>query len=80
LSDPEPLITFDEFGDNSLLITIRFFLEELDMRLSTASEVRVMINERFNELGIVVAFPQRDVHLDTSGPLEVTMVERGASI
>ncbi len=79
LLDPEPLITFDEFGDNSLLITIRFFLEELDKRLSTASEVRVIINERFNELGIVVAFPQRDVHLDTSGPLEVTMVEKGAS-
>ena len=78
LSDPEPLITFDEFGDNSLLITIRFFLEELDKRLSTASEVRVMINERFNELGIVVAFPQRDVHLDTSEPLEVTMVDKGA--
>jgi potassium efflux system protein len=28
------------------------------------------------EAGIVIAFPQRDVHLDTAGPLEVRMVDR----
>ena len=78
LSSPEPIITFDEFGDNSLLITLRFFMDELDKRLIAASELRLAINERFNELGIVVAFPQRDVHFDTSGPLEIRMVEQGA--
>ena len=25
----------------------------------------------FNDAGIVVAFPQRDIHLDTSKPLDV---------
>jgi len=29
------------------------------------------INEKFGEAGIVIAFPQRDVHLDTSKPLEI---------
>jgi potassium efflux system protein len=32
------------------------------------------INRRLNEKGIVVAFPQRDVHLDTSQPLEIRMM------
>ena len=76
LSTPAPLITFEEFGDNSLLIRARFFVEQLDQRLQVASEVRLEINRRFNEEGIVVAFPQRDIHLDTNGPLEVRMVQQ----
>ena len=74
LDDPQPLITFDEFGDNSLVITVRFYLGDLDNRLSTASEVRLAINEYFNEKSIVVAFPQRDVHLDASEPVPVRVV------
>ena len=75
LKDPEPIITFDDFGDNSLLITLRFYLDGLDHRLVTTSELRMAINDRFNELGIVVAFPQRDVHLDASEPIPVRMVD-----
>lgn len=76
LADPAPVITFDEFGDNSLQITLRFFIDDLDQRVLVASAVRMEINQRFEEAGIVVAFPQRDVHLDTSSPLDVRMVER----
>ena len=75
LKDPESIITFDEFGDNSLLITLRYYLDGLDKRLVTTSELRMAINDRFNELGIVVAFPQRDVHLDASEPIPVRMVD-----
>tara|TARA_R110002110_G_scaffold415561_2_gene650965 strand:- start:197057 stop:200419 length:3363 start_codon:yes stop_codon:yes gene_type:complete len=73
LREPPPQVTFDAFGDNSLLITVRFFLEELDKRLLISSELRLEINRRFAAEGISVAFPQRDVHLDTSRPLEVTL-------
>lgn len=78
LVDPESMITFDEFGDNSLLISLRFFLDQLEQRLTVASELRLEINRRFNEEGIVVAFPQRDIHLDTSDPLEIRMLASGA--
>jgi small-conductance mechanosensitive channel len=37
--------------------------------------VRFRITELFAENGIVVAFPQRDVHLDTSSPLELRMLK-----
>jgi small-conductance mechanosensitive channel len=54
-------------------------MEQLDKRLQVASEVRLEINRRFNAEGIVVSFPQRDIHLDTRAPLEVTVVERASS-
>jgi potassium efflux system protein len=75
LADPESMITFDEFGDNSLLISLRYFIEQIDQRLTVDSELRLQINRRFNEAGIVVAFPQRDIHIDSTAPLEIRMVE-----
>lgn len=71
LADPEPLITFDEFGNSSLNITARFFINEPNMRRETISDVNLAINEKLKDAGIVIAFPQRDVHLDTSAPLDV---------
>jgi potassium efflux system protein len=75
LADPEPLVTFDEFGDNSLNISLRYFLEELEQRLPTSSAIRLDISRRFKEAGISVAFPQRDVHLDASAPLDIRLVD-----
>ncbi|MBW2603743.1 MAG: hypothetical protein JRE28_05430 [Deltaproteobacteria bacterium] len=38
------------------------------------------IDELFREAGIVIAFPQRDVHLDTQKPLEFRIVkDKGVS-
>ena len=45
----------------------------MDNYLASASELRTGINEKLQEAGIVIAFPQRDVHLDTSSPLEIHM-------
>jgi potassium efflux system protein len=73
LEDPAPFITFDDFGDNALKLVLRCYLAGVDRRLTISSELRCALNDRFNEAGIVVAFPQRDVHLDTSAPLEVTI-------
>ena len=75
VNDPEPIVTFEEFGDNSLLIRVRYFLDQMDTRLVTSSELMLDINRRLNKAGIVVAFPQRDVHLDTSEPLEIRMMK-----
>ena len=76
LDDPAPFVTFDEFGDNSLVIILRCYLEELDKRLSTASAIRLEINRNLIEAGISVAFPQRDVHLDSSSPLDIRLVDQ----
>jgi small-conductance mechanosensitive channel len=38
------------------------------------SNIRHKITDLLNEAGIVIAFPQRDVHLDSARPIEVKVV------
>lgn len=71
IDDPNPSVTFESFGDNSLLLTLRCFTDVLDYRLQTISTLHEEINRRFNEAGIVIAFPQRDLHIDASQPLDI---------
>ncbi len=73
LADPAPFITFDSFGDNSLAITVRCYLDSTDYRVHVASELHLVINRKLNDAGIVISFPQRDVHLDTSSPLDIRL-------
>ena len=63
LNEPGPIITFEEFGDSTLNIVVRFYLASLDNRLGTISELHNQIHERFNTEGIEIAFPQVDVHM-----------------
>jgi potassium efflux system protein len=73
LKDPTPLIVFENFGQNSLELSARCFLDSPDQRLSVMTELRTTINRAFAEAGITIAFPQRDVHLDTGGPIRVAI-------
>lgn len=63
LNEPAPIITFEEFGDSTLNIVVRFYLASLDNRLGTISELHNQIHERFNTEGIEIAFPQVDIHM-----------------
>jgi len=71
LEEPFPMVTFETFGDNALTVILRCFVESLEHRLPVRSELHTAINSKFSEAGIVIAFPQRDVHLDTSQPLDI---------
>ena len=75
LPDPEPLVTFEQFGDNALVLGLRCFVPDLDNRLQVQTELFRAINRKFNEARIVIAFPQRDLHLDTASPLEVRILQ-----
>ena len=77
LSNPEPVILFEDFGDNALIFTAFFWVEIssfMDFRI-IASDLRYMIDKRFREAGITIAFPQRDVHLDHPRPIQVRILE-----
>jgi small-conductance mechanosensitive channel len=66
LDDPEPRIIFDDFGDSALVFEAFFFTllrPGSNLRL-LRSDVRFRIDELFRDNGIVIAFPQRDVHVD----------------
>jgi len=64
-------VTFDSFDENALKIVLRCFIGSMDFWRLTTSELHQEINRKFAEAGIVIAFPQRDVHLNTSTPLDV---------
>ncbi len=81
LKFPEPIILFSEFGDNALIFEVHFWIRMriLMDRKIVESEIRYRIDELFREAGITIAFPQRDVHLDTLKPLNVQMVSPSAN-
>lgn len=70
------MVFFNEFGDNSLNFEVQFWcnMPRPSAKRKIESQMRHDINAAFNEAGIVIAFPQRDVHIDSSSPLEVKVV------
>jgi small-conductance mechanosensitive channel len=75
LSTPEPLILFKEFGDNALNFEVHFWVQMRTVMQGerVASEVRHAIDDLLARANITIAFPQRDVHLDSVKPLEVNV-------
>jgi len=71
LDHPPPSVIFDCFGDNSLNLVLRCFVGAQDDRMPTITALHEAINQKFNDAGLVISFPQRDVHLDTSQPLDI---------
>ena len=71
LEDPKPLILFNSFGDNALGLELRVYLSSFDHYLVTQTALHDAIYDKLEQAGIVIAFPQRDVHLDTSAPLDI---------
>ena len=74
---PEPVILFDNFGDDALIFRILFWVKLSDTLnpFLIESDVRYRIYELLDAEHITIAFPQRDIHLDTTSPLEVSVVK-----
>jgi small-conductance mechanosensitive channel len=66
LDDPEPVVYFEDFGDNALIFDAYFWVHSQGEKSGRKirSEFRFEVNRLFNENGLVIAFPQRDIHLD----------------
>jgi len=58
-----PWVAFREFGDSALLFELRCFITDIDYYTRVLSEINFSIAEAFEKAGIVVPFPQRDIHL-----------------
>ncbi|MCX7892219.1 MAG: mechanosensitive ion channel [Burkholderiales bacterium] len=80
LAEPPPEVAFEDFGSDALHFTLYYWLdlkpEVLPRRVAT--DLRYMIEKSFGEAGIVIAYPQRDVHVDVASPLEVRVVAPSA--
>lgn len=80
-SDPEPVVILEDYGDNAVIFESHFWCEvggERELR-RIRSAIRFRIDELFAENNIVIAFPQRDIHLDTPAPIRVQVLDNDAS-
>jgi small-conductance mechanosensitive channel len=72
---PVPQVLFQEFGDSVLTFELRYWVDVRQHNASQiSSDLRHMIASTFAENGIVMAFPQRDLHLDTTRPLQIEIM------
>jgi small-conductance mechanosensitive channel len=73
--EPKPQVFFTDFGESALNFELRYWVDVIKGNAAqVGSDLRQMIAGTFAENGIVIAFPQRDLHLDTARPLAVEIV------
>ena len=63
LKEPPPMVTFENFGDNSLDFTLRCCVSTIERRWIIVHELNVAINQALAKENIAIPFPQRDVHI-----------------
>jgi len=76
LKRPAPHVWFADFADSSLNFELYFWVEvrTVGELRRVESDIRHHIDQIFREAHVEIAFPQRDVHLDVSSPVNVNML------
>jgi len=72
LKRPEPVCLLVNFGDSSLDLELRFWIDD-PQNGTTNLKSRVLLNvwNKFQEHGIEIPFPQQDIHFDADSPVNV---------
>ena len=73
LEKPAPSVYVTEFGDKGVELSARGWVKNAKY-LRARSDLLEKIKLRFDQEGITIALPQRDVHLNISGNVEGTSV------
>jgi small-conductance mechanosensitive channel len=77
LETPSAVCHLVEFGDNSLNLDLRFWIRDPQNGIvNVSSAVRLEVWDRFNEAGITVPFPQRDVHIIADKGENIGVIEK----
>ena len=66
LNDPAAAVLFEDFGESALIFDLNIWVyatAEKSLR-KIRSDIRYRIDDLFHENDIVMAFPQRDIHVD----------------
>lgn len=67
LSDPAPNCLVKEFGDSSVNLEMRVWINDpMNGRANVISELLINIWDKFHEHGIEIPYPQRDLHIRSS--------------
>ena len=72
----KPFVWFNDFGDNALAFELHFWLNTrtLTQMRKIETDIRLNIDRLFRQNDVCIAFPQRDLHLQTLRPLEMRLV------
>ena len=76
LDDPKPYVWLEDFGDNSLVFGLYFWLE-MGPKVSSMqmmSDLRLMMIDALGKAGIAIPFSQQDIHYIPIQPLPVSVV------
>jgi small-conductance mechanosensitive channel len=63
ITNPAPIVIFRDFGESSLDFDLVFWSNHPFIIEIIKSDLRFMIDAAFRESGVVIPFPQRDVHM-----------------
>ena len=78
LDTPAPEVLFDDFGPDAQTLRLHYWLRLEGPKPGPVvdSDLRHAIGEALAAAGLVIAYPQRDVHLDLIGPVDVRLQEQ----
>lgn len=76
LRDPAPIVVFADFGESALVFQAYFWIEMTSTTnaLVICSDIRFRIEELLRQNNITIAFPQRDVHVQSLAPIAVRVL------
>lgn len=78
LEEPAPTVIFMGFGASSMDFEIRCWLRDVNFMLTAHSDMNFEIVARFRAAGIVIPFPQQDVHLKGAEALAAALRDRNS--
>ena len=69
----KPIVIFEDFGDNALKFSLYFWIavERTMDTLRVSSDIRHKIAEALKKENLVIAYPQRDIHIKTPVSVDV---------
>jgi small-conductance mechanosensitive channel len=80
LKVPPPQVYLEDYGDSAIQFALNYWVEmteQTDIR-RIKSDLLHMIDRAFEEAGIQIPFPQREVRLSTAAPVPVAVVPPAA--
>jgi potassium efflux system protein len=63
VANPAPAALFVGFGDSALNFELRVFIAQAENFREALHELNMAVDDAFRKAGIVIAFPQRDLHI-----------------
>ncbi len=76
LTKPAPFVLFSDFGDSALIFNAFFWVDmNYGFKGAVESELRFRIFELFQANNIEIAYPQKDIHIDSLSPIELKIFE-----